>query len=47
LTWRPRKRWSTELTYDYIRRESGSSGGANASDNYIQNTLSLSVNYAF
>jgi hypothetical protein len=47
LTWKPRKRWSTELTYEYIRRESSSSGGANASDNYIQNTLSLSVNYAF
>jgi hypothetical protein len=47
LTWRPRKRWSTELTYDYIRRESSSSGGTNSSDNYIQNTLSLSVNYAF
>jgi hypothetical protein len=47
LTWKTRKRWSTELTYEYIRRESSSSGGSNSSDNYIQNTLSLSVNYAF
>jgi opacity protein-like surface antigen len=47
LSWKPRKRWSTGLTYQYIRRESGSSGPGAASDNYIQNTLSLSVNYAF
>jgi hypothetical protein len=47
LTWKPRKRWSTQLSYEYIRRESGSSGPGAASDNYIQNTLSLSVNYAF
>ena len=47
LTWKPRKRWSTSLTYDYIRRESGSSGAAAASDNYIQNTISLSLSYAF
>ncbi len=48
LSWKPRKRWSTELTYQYIRRESSSSGtSANSSDNYIQNTLSFSVNYAF
>jgi hypothetical protein len=47
LSWKPRKRWSTALTYDYIRRQSGSSGAAVASDNYIQNTLSLSLRYAF
>jgi hypothetical protein len=47
LTWQPRKRWSTALTYEYIRRESGSSGPVSASDNYIENTLSLSLKYAF
>jgi opacity protein-like surface antigen len=50
LTWKPRRRWSTSLTYEYIRRESGSSGvvtSAENSDNYIQNTLTLSVNYVF
>jgi hypothetical protein len=47
--WRPRKRWSTALTYDYIRRESGTTAGTNgaASDSYIQNTIALQVNYAF
>jgi hypothetical protein len=47
LTWKPRKRWLTSLTYDYTRRESGSSGAVAASDNYIQNTISLSLSYAF
>jgi hypothetical protein len=47
LTWKPRKRWSSELGYTYIRRESGASGTAAASDSYIQNTISWSVNYAF
>jgi hypothetical protein len=49
LTWRPRKRWTTSLTYSYVRRESGSSGvtTANASDNYTQNTITLSLNYGF
>ena len=47
LTWKPRKRWSTALSYDYIRRQSSSSGTVAASDNYIQNTISLSLNYAF
>jgi hypothetical protein len=46
LTWKPRRRWSTALKYNYVRRESGSSGAA-AQDNYIQNTLALSVGYAF
>jgi hypothetical protein len=46
--WRPRKRWSTALTYDYIRRESGTTAGTNAaSDSYIQNTIALQINYAF
>jgi hypothetical protein len=47
LTWKPRKRWSTSLTYDYVRRESSSSGPTAASDDYTQNTISLSLNYAF
>jgi hypothetical protein len=47
LTWKPRRRWSTTLSYDYIRRQSSSSATVAASDNYIQNTISLSLNYAF
>ena len=49
ITWHPRRRWTAELTYDYIRRETGSSSGnsGTSSDNYIQNTISLSLNYAF
>jgi hypothetical protein len=50
LAWKPRKRWTTELTYDFIRRESGSTTTgttSSSSNNYIQNTLSLSINYAF
>jgi hypothetical protein len=49
LTWKPRKRWSTSLTYDYTRRQSPSTAGTGttASQNYIQNTLTLSLNYAF
>ncbi len=48
VTWRPRKRWSTSLTYNYIRRESNSSvGNGTSSNNYIQNTIALSVRYAF
>jgi opacity protein-like surface antigen len=46
LTWQLRRRWSANLTYDYIRRESGASG-ASTSDNYIQNNVSLSLRYAF
>jgi len=49
LTWKLRKRWSTSLTYKYIRRESGAtfSTGTTASQNYIQNTIALSIGYAF
>ena len=48
ITWRPRKRWSTALTYDYIRRESSSTvGNGTSSNNYIQNTIALSIRYAF
>jgi hypothetical protein len=49
LTWKLRKRWSTSLTYKYIRRESGAtfSTGTTASQNYIQNTIAFSIGYAF
>ena len=49
LTWKLRKRWSTSLTYRYVRRESGAtfSTGTNASQNYIQNTVAFSIGYAF
>jgi hypothetical protein len=48
--WKPRNRWTTSLTYDFTRRESGTTGGSTAgstSQNYIQNSISLSVSYAF
>jgi hypothetical protein len=49
LKWRPRKRWTTSLVYDYVRRESGATFGTGSvsSQNYIQNTLTLSVGYSF
>jgi hypothetical protein len=47
IAWRPRRRWTTELVYNYIRREEGSSGSGTSNNNYIQNNLSLSISYAF
>src|SRR5271166_5637456 len=47
LAWKPRKRWSTALTYDFTRRESGATSVAGTSDNYIQNTVALSISYSF
>jgi hypothetical protein len=49
LAWKPRKRWTTALTYDFIRRESGSTSGTGtaASNNYIQNAIAFSISYAF
>jgi hypothetical protein len=48
LAWQPRRRWTTTLSYDYVRRESSGSIQAGAtSDNYIQNTLSLQIGYTF
>lgn len=44
LNWKPRRRWSTALNYNFIRRESG---GGTGSDNYIQNTISLQIMYGF
>jgi hypothetical protein len=42
LGWKPHRRWSTGLIYDFIRRN-----GTSASDSYIQNTVTLQVNYRF
>jgi len=47
LAWKPRRRWSTALTYDFTRRESGATSVAGTSDNYIQNTVALSISYSF
>ena len=48
LSWQPRRRWTTTLSYDYVRRESSSAVQAGAaSDSYIQNTLSLQIGYTF
>jgi hypothetical protein len=49
LGWKPRKRWTTSLVYNFVRRESGATFGTGsvASQNYIQNTLALSVGYSF
>jgi hypothetical protein len=51
LSWKFRKRWSTGLSYNFIRRESGANftlaGTNSGSQNYVQNTVSLSINYAF
>jgi hypothetical protein len=49
LAWKPRKRWTTSLTYSYVRRESAATFGTGSvsSQNYIQNLLSLSVAYSF
>jgi hypothetical protein len=42
LGWKPHRRWSTGLIYYFIRRN-----GTSASDSYIQNTVTLQVNYRF
>lgn len=49
LAWKLRKRWSTALTYNFIRRESSSTfgTGVSGSNNYIQNTIAFSIGYAF
>jgi hypothetical protein len=46
VSWKPRKRWTTSLSYDYTRRESSSAPGA-VSDSYIQNAITFSIGYAF
>jgi hypothetical protein len=40
--WKPHKRWSANVNYNFIRLESDI-----ASNNYIQNTLGFSINYSF
>ena len=42
LNWKPHRRWSAALTYDFNRREADT-----FSNTYIQNSLSFRVNYAF
>jgi hypothetical protein len=46
LGWKPRKRLSTALIYDFVRRESGASSTGGTS-NYTQNTITFSISYAF
>jgi hypothetical protein len=46
LAWKPRKRWTASLSYDYTRREASSAPGA-VSDSYIQNSITLSIGYQF
>jgi hypothetical protein len=47
LAWQPRRRWTTTLSYDYVRRESSAVQAGATSDSYIQNTLSLQIGYSF
>ena len=47
LAWKPRKRWTTALTYDFTRRESRATSGTATSNNYIQNAIAFSISYAF
>jgi hypothetical protein len=47
LAWKPRRRWTTALTYDFTRRESSATSVGGTSNNYIQNTIALSISYAF
>jgi hypothetical protein len=49
LVWKLRKRWSTGLTYDYVRRlsETTSAGIQPGGNNYVQNSIAFSISYAF
>ena len=42
LLWKPHKRWSTGLTYNFYRREADE-----FANTYIQNSIAFQVNYAF
>jgi hypothetical protein len=42
LEWKPRKRWSTGISYDLTRRD-----GSSTSDSYLQNLVSFNLNYLF
>ncbi len=47
--WNLRKRWSTGISDNFVRRESGATfgTGTTASNNYIQNSISFSISYEF
>jgi hypothetical protein len=47
LAWRPRRRWTTTLTYDFNRRESSATAVPGTSNNYTQNMISFSIRYSF
>jgi hypothetical protein len=50
ITWKPRKRWTASINYDYTRRESAATFtlfGQTASSNYIVNTWTFALHYAF
>ena len=49
LDWNLRNRWSTGLSYSFVRRESGATfaTGTTASNNYIQNSIAFSISYKF
>jgi hypothetical protein len=42
LTWKPRKRWTTSLSYDYVRLSS-----TTPNNSYVQNTVAFSIGYIF
>jgi hypothetical protein len=42
LAWKPRKRWTTALTYDFTRREADK-----AVNTYLVNTIAFKISYAF
>ena len=42
LAWKPHRRWITQLSYDFTRRN-----GSNSTDSYIQNLFAFQVSYRF
>jgi hypothetical protein len=42
LGWKPRKRWSTGISYDLTRRD-----GNSASNSYLENVVTFKLNYLF
>ena len=49
LGWKLRNRWTTAVSYNYVRRTSGATFGTgnSGSNNYIQNSFAFSINYLF
>lgn len=48
LAWTPRKRWTTKLSYDFVRREASKPGGTSGSANsYTVNTIGFQIGYSF